>query len=91
VKKVEKLAKQPGCEEVREWTQSISNHMYWSASSTPDGNPDVILAKWLSLSNHIQNVHEGHDNENFPRCAHDDIEESGRKKKWLKPSKFWGY
>ncbi|XP_064637203.1 uncharacterized protein LOC135493645 [Lineus longissimus] len=85
-KKMEALAKKPGCGELRDWIKSISNHLYWCASSNKDGDKEVLLAKWLSIMNHIQNIHEGHDNEKFPRCAHEVIDESERKKKWLKPS-----
>ena len=31
------------------------NHLYWSAVSTPDGDGEMILAKWLSVDNHIHN------------------------------------
>ncbi|XP_077985945.1 uncharacterized protein LOC144440449 [Glandiceps talaboti] len=88
VKKIEKLAKQTNCEEVRGWIKSITNHLYWCASSTPDGDPDLMLAKWLSIDNHIHDVHENHDSSLFPRCDHEDIPESvSRKKKWIKPGK----
>ncbi len=31
------------------------NHLYWSAVSTPDGNGDLIKAKWMSVVNHVHN------------------------------------
>ncbi|KAJ8043860.1 hypothetical protein HOLleu_11148 [Holothuria leucospilota] len=58
--------------------------MYWVAASTPDGNGDMF-AKWLSVANHIQNVHD-HDSQLFPKCLHGPLDEPERKKKWLKPS-----
>lgn len=53
-KKLEKLGKQKACELVYEWQKSIINHLYWciSSSNNDDGN-----AKWLSLENHVHNVH----------------------------------
>ena len=36
--KIDKLAKKKECEDLGQWRQSISNHMYWCAASTPDGD-----------------------------------------------------
>ena len=50
-KKLEKLAQQQDCYLVREWIRSISNHMYWCASSTQDHSltsGDLVVAKCLS-------------------------------------------
>lgn len=82
-KKVEKLAKEKGCEVVGEWQKSMINHLYWSAYSTEDGNGDVILEKWLSLVNHLHNKHRGHGKV-YKRCAHGRL----RKRKWLKHSMY---
>lgn len=65
------------------WRQSITNHLYWVAASTPDGNGNVMKAKWESLMNHVQNKHE-HHNELFPSCSHGQLEESD--KEWMKPN-----
>ncbi|XP_048733591.2 uncharacterized protein LOC125649824 [Ostrea edulis] len=56
--------------------------MYWVAASTPDGNGEVMWAKWESVENHIHNVHTGH-NTLFPTCAHSTLE-GNEQKKWLK-------
>ncbi|KAJ8018711.1 hypothetical protein HOLleu_43144 [Holothuria leucospilota] len=45
----------------------------------------MMLAKWLSVANHTQDIHD-HETEIFPRCLHGPLGDSGRKKKWLKPS-----
>jgi hypothetical protein len=79
-KKLELLAKQKGCENVREWIKSISNHMYWCAASSENESGDLILAKWLSLGNHLQNIHNGHS-DLFPDCLHPELQE----RNWLKP------
>lgn len=89
-KRVEKLARKKSCVAARAWSRSVSNHMNWVAASTPDGNGEMMLAKWLSVANHIQNVHD-HDSQLFPNCLHGPLDESERKKKWLKPSKFVCY
>ena len=34
----------------------------------------------------MHNIHEGHG-EAFPSCAHGDLGNAGRLKKWLKPGK----
>jgi len=56
-KKVKALAKQKDCELVGKWEQSTINHMYWCVVSTPSGDSNVMVAKWLSLENHIHNKH----------------------------------
>nr|XP_054750015.1 uncharacterized protein LOC129255710 [Lytechinus pictus] len=82
-KKVHGLSKKKGCDVMGDWEQSVNNHMYWVASSTPEEEPELREAKWTSLANHIQNVHEGHSDV-FPRCLHGDLD-AGRRKRWLKP------
>ncbi|XP_071480983.1 uncharacterized protein [Diadema antillarum] len=82
-KKIHALAKKKGCEVVGEWEQSINNHLYWVACSTPEAEPELRVSKWMSLANHIQDVHEGHS-DIFPRCLHEELEPA-RLKKWLKP------
>lgn len=77
-KKIDKLSKKKSCQTAKEWAKSVSNHLYWAAASTPDGDSDVILAKWLSVGNHIQDQHE-HDSTVFPRCLHGDLATEGRR------------
>ncbi|KAG0713607.1 hypothetical protein GWK47_015842 [Chionoecetes opilio] len=45
----------------------------------------MMLAKWLSIDDHIHNVHD-HHSDLFPKCQHDEIDESEHKKKWIKPA-----
>ncbi len=82
-KKAESLAKQKGCEDIRPWIRSVSNHLYWCAASSAGQDGDMVVAKWQSVSRHIQNFHTGHG-ELFPECQHQEI--TG-KPKWLKPRK----
>ena len=43
-----------------------------------------VEAKWLSITNHVVNVHEGHSS-TFPQCAHGPLEEE---RQWLKKGTF---
>ena len=86
-KKVDKLGKQKNCEVVGEWQKSIINHLYWCVSSTPADDDELITAKWLSLDNHIHNVHRRHGNKKFPKCAHGRLRRQERNKKWLQRRK----
>ncbi|XP_052260140.1 uncharacterized protein LOC127864520 [Dreissena polymorpha] len=45
-----------------------------------EGNGDLVVAKWLSIGNHVVNRHDGHG-DLFPRCLHGPID---RSKKWIK-------
>lgn len=85
-KKVHSLAKQKDCEIVGEWERSINHHVYWVAASTTDEEKELRMAKWMSLVNHTQGIHEGHS-DLFPRCEHAALHEKQRKKKWIKPGK----
>lgn len=82
-KKINKLAKEKGCEIIGEWSKSMVNHLYWCALSTDDGDGEVMLEKWLSLLNHIHNKHWGHG-KIYKKCTHGHL----RNRKWLKHRKF---
>jgi hypothetical protein len=72
-KKLGAAAKKKGSEDIREWIKSITNHIYWLATSSGhDG--DMKKAKLLSVLNHVSNVHEGHS-VTFPSCLHPPITE----------------
>lgn len=86
-KKVRALAKTKDCELVGKWEQSMINHMYWCVSSTTNGDGDMMVAKWLSLENHIHNKHTGHGRL-FKKCAHKRLTARSRKKKWFKRRKW---
>ncbi|XP_071950193.1 uncharacterized protein [Antedon mediterranea] len=67
-KKLVALEKRKGCEQVNKWRRSIINHLYWSVV-TSNGNGDLALAKWDSITNHIVDIHSGHS-DLFPACIH---------------------
>ena len=82
-KKLLKVAKLKGCEIVKGWVQGITNNIYWIASSTPDGDKELMLAKFDSVADHIMDIHT-HDNTLFPRCAHGNLEQ----REWITPGKI---
>ncbi|KAK3100232.1 hypothetical protein FSP39_016728 [Pinctada imbricata] len=81
-KKLVAAGKKKGCESVGEWARSVSNHLYWCASSS-QGDGELVKEKWLSLLNHVTNVHEGHG-DLYPRCEHDPTED----RLWLQRGRF---
>ncbi|XP_073804855.1 uncharacterized protein [Danio rerio] len=80
-KKLNKLGKNKECELVKKWQRSIRNHVYCCVTSSTS-RPEKV-AKWISLINHLQNVHT-HDNALFPKCAHP-LRASKDPKKWFQP------
>ena len=54
------------------------------AATATEGNGDILEAMWKSLTNHIQDVHEGHS-ELYPKCAHGHLDEDDGDKEWLQP------
>lgn len=87
-KKIESLGKQKDLEEVGLWRQSVVNHLYWVAASTPDGDGDMMVAKWDSLLYHLQNQHTDLPNPLYPACGHPPHSDEQRNKEWLEPSEF---
>ncbi|CAM4571891.1 unnamed protein product [Leuciscus chuanchicus] len=83
-KALDAAAKERHCEDLKLWKPAIVNHLYWTAASTPDGDPYVMQAKWQSLVNHVQDIHE-HDTPAFPCCSHPPLEGEQRNKQWLEP------
>lgn len=75
------MGKRRGCGLVNLWLRSIVNHLYWCAGSS-GGDGELCLQKWLSLVNHIQNVHEGHSSK-YPKCNHGPLPN----KEWFVPGK----
>ncbi|XP_046560154.1 LOW QUALITY PROTEIN: uncharacterized protein LOC124269188 [Haliotis rubra] len=78
-KKLEAAAKKSGCAAIRPWIKSTTNHMYWVAASCKD-DPDMKVDKWLSVTNHVANKHEGHSAK-FKQCEHAPLTEE---RLWLK-------
>ena len=86
-KKLEAAAKTKDCDIIGKLQKSIMNHLYWCVASSPNGDSETIKAKWLSLNNHIHNIHDGHC-DIFQSCLHGPLHGHDRKKKWLKKRKL---
>ncbi|XP_078142320.1 uncharacterized protein LOC139930535 [Centroberyx gerrardi] len=80
-KQVDKVAKEKDCEIIQRWHPSLKNHLYWTASSSKTG-PERV-AKWMSVINHVQDIHT-HEDPLFPKCQHPDRISRDRSK-WIKP------
>lgn len=65
------------------WRKSIVNHVYYVAA-TAEGDPDLLAAMWVSVANHIRNIHE-HDSELYEMCGHPPLDDDDRTKEWLIP------
>ena len=48
----------------------------------------MLRAMWKSLTNHIQDFHEGHS-DLYPKCAHGHLDEYDRDKEWLQPCEIY--
>lgn len=84
-KKLLALSKEKECEDLRDWIKSLVNHLYWVPSSTQEDEDDELKwEKWTSITNHIQNIHDGHG-EQFQQCEHGDLDPTTRRKRWLRP------
>ncbi|KAH7956195.1 hypothetical protein HPB52_006839 [Rhipicephalus sanguineus] len=72
-KKLKAAAKSKGCESIKPWIQSITNHLYWVAAMG-QGDEELTLSMWRSLLNHICNIHHGHEGP-YTECLHGPLEE----------------
>ncbi|KAM7295724.1 uncharacterized protein ISCGN_020996 [Ixodes scapularis] len=70
-KKIVAIAKSPRHKPLEKWLDTITRHLYWCAR-TSNGQGDLILAKWTSITRHICNVHH-HPNPLHPACLHGDV------------------
>ncbi|XP_074610558.1 uncharacterized protein LOC141864626 [Acropora palmata] len=72
-KLISKLAKEKDNEQLKDWIKPCTNHLHWSATTTPSGNGKIIWAKFKSFLSHIVNKHSDLDDPLFNKCAHGDI------------------
>ena len=72
-KVLSKIVKEKGNEDFQAWVNHCERHLYWSTTSTSDGNGKVIWAKFKSFLSHIVNNHTNLDDSLFNKCAHGDI------------------
>ena len=43
----------------------MRNHLYWCVTATQEGFGELILAKWKSIMNHIEDVDDEHSDKLF--------------------------
>ena len=86
-KVLSKIAKEKGNEDIQQWVKACEKHVYWSATTTSNGDGKVIWAKFKSFLSHIVNKHTGLEDPKFNKCAHGEIPD----RKWLDPGTvmFW--
>ena len=70
------------CADVAAWRQSIVNHFYWCAATTPDGDREVMNTNWSMLPLRIQDYVE---NTHYPECGLGELEEKSRNRLRLEP------
>ena len=73
MKVLTKLSKLKWFEDIAGWIKACENHLFWSATSTHDGNPLVIWAKFKAFLSHVVNKHTNLDDPIFNACAHGEI------------------
>ena len=56
-KKLLAASQEKGNEILKSWMKGIRNHLYWSAISTKQGFGELIIAKWMSIMNHVADQH----------------------------------
>jgi solute carrier family 8 (sodium/calcium exchanger) len=80
-KKLTLLAKKKRFKDLAPWVKSVTNHLWWCAASS-NGNADELVEKWLSITEHIKNVHSFRKNKIYKKCSHSVLRnyESGKKK-----------
>lgn len=81
-KKLEAASKKKTGKDIQPWIKSINNHIYWVSSSCGT-NQSMKIAKWLSITNHICNQHEGHSDE-YQQCDHEPLTQE---RTWLQKGK----
>lgn len=82
-KKLIAKSKFKDCVDLLPWLPAISNHLWWSAA-TCEGDPDLLVEKWTSVTFHITNVHQWATGEKFLQCAHQPLSvEEEASKPWL--------
>jgi solute carrier family 8 (sodium/calcium exchanger) len=66
------LSKKKRFNELAPWIRSIVNHLWWCAASC-NGNADNLVEKWLSICEHIINMHHFPKNKLYKACYHETI------------------
>ncbi|KTF72727.1 hypothetical protein cypCar_00049295 [Cyprinus carpio] len=60
-KKLVMASNRKHCKDLAPWVRSVSNHMWWSCSSSK-GDEKELLRRWTSILHHICDVHRWEEN-----------------------------
>lgn len=63
--------------------EKVTNHVYWCAA-IGNGDGQVVLDAWKTITRHIINVHDGHEG-SISRCMHGPL----HNKLWLNAGGFF--
>ncbi|XP_064488327.1 uncharacterized protein LOC135400419 [Ornithodoros turicata] len=77
--KLTAISKSASCRSLDGWIQGTSNHLYWCAKAG-GGNFQMTVDAWLSIHNHVINIHNGHAG-SYLRYLHGPIPNGD----WLEP------
>ena len=72
-KNVIAAGREKGLEKLQCWVKGIRRHLYWCVLSTKQGFGALIGAKWESILRHIAGKQDSHENQLFPKCAHQEL------------------
>nr|XP_055071078.1 uncharacterized protein si:dkeyp-30e7.2 isoform X1 [Misgurnus anguillicaudatus] len=82
-KKLVLASNRKNCMDLAPWIKSVSNHMWWSCSSSK-GDTKELLRRWRSILHHICGVHRWEEDGMIYKCYHTELPaDVQRKKKWL--------
>ncbi|XP_072006315.1 uncharacterized protein [Engystomops pustulosus] len=79
-KKMLAASKVRSCSTLSAWIAPVKNHLWWSARNS-EGNPDLLVEKWVSVIHHAINKHEWSEAQLYHKCSHPPLP---NETKWLK-------
>ena len=77
----DRAAKRKGYQVLCDWSQSISNHMYYCTAES-NGSGELLQQMWSSILNHVVDIHKGHGSL-YPKCQHEQLDDRA----WIKKGK----
>ena len=75
-----KSQKKRDCQQVSLWIKAIINHL-WRCCASSIRNEELIMEKFLSMLNHIWDIHSWEDSKLFHKCEYGQLDKG---RKWLK-------
>ncbi|KAL0993607.1 hypothetical protein UPYG_G00110450 [Umbra pygmaea] len=81
-KKLVSASNRKTCMDLAPWIKSVSNHMWWSCSSSK-GDPKELLRRWKSILHHICGVHRWEEGGMEYKCYHTELTADEQRRKRL--------